>query len=57
MERLTGFSMAIVATEIAEGHVAKGAVRYEVATSGKKFLDKLQERGVGISFEREKLSD
>lgn len=54
MERLTGFSLAIVAQEIASGHVEPGAVRYEKAMSGTKFLKALQDRGVHVRFSEER---
>lgn len=44
MERLTGFSCAIFANEIATGGMPDGALRYESAMSGTKFLDELQKR-------------
>jgi lysine 6-dehydrogenase len=50
MERLTGFSMAIYAKNIAEGNVAPGAHRYETAMSGQAFVDAIQERGIQLKF-------
>ncbi|MCE9559436.1 MAG: saccharopine dehydrogenase NADP-binding domain-containing protein [Armatimonadetes bacterium] len=50
MERLTGFSMAIYAKEIADGNVTKGAVRYETAITGTKFVEEIQRRGVVLKF-------
>lgn len=50
MERLTGFSMAIYAKEIAEGNVADGAVRYENAITGAKFVEEIQKRGIELKF-------
>ncbi len=44
MERLTGFSMAIIAQEVTQGGVSKGAVRYENAMSGGSFLRELAKR-------------
>ena len=44
MERLTGFSCAIFANEIAEGGMPDGALRYESAMTGTKFLEELQKR-------------
>ncbi len=46
MERLTGFSCAIVAQEVAAGRVPAGAVRYENAMPGKRFLAELARRGI-----------
>ncbi len=54
MERLTGFSMAIHAIEVAHGRVQKGAVRYENSMTGSKFLEELQKRGVHLKFSEEK---
>ncbi|MGE0002666.1 MAG: saccharopine dehydrogenase family protein [Fimbriimonadaceae bacterium] len=51
MERLTGFSAAIVTREVAEGKVGPGAVRYENAMSGKGFVDELRKRGVSIEIQ------
>lgn len=55
MERLTGFSMAIHAIEVAHGNVATGAVRYENSMTGTKFLEELQKRGVSLKFSEEKI--
>lgn len=44
MERLTGFSMSIIAQEVVQGRVAKGCVRYEDAMSGHDFFDALKRR-------------
>ena len=40
MERLTGFSTSIIAQEVVQGNVPKGAIRYENAMSGTSFLDR-----------------
>lgn len=50
MERLTGFSMSIYAIEVAEGRVDRGAIRYESAITGTKFVEEIQKRGVKIRF-------
>lgn len=50
MERLTGFSAAIYAIAIAEGHVATGAIRYENAVTGTKFVEELQRRHIPMKF-------
>lgn len=50
MERLTGFSMSIYAIEMAEGRVAPGAIRYEQAVTGTKFVEEIQRRGVRLAF-------
>lgn len=55
MERLTGFSMAIHAIEVANGAVPPGAVRYENAMSGQKFLEELEKRGILLKYSEERL--
>lgn len=50
MERLTGFSMAIYAREVAEGRTPKGGVRYENGMTGTKFVEELQKRGIELRF-------
>jgi len=50
MERLTGFSTSIIAQEVAQGRVAKGAIRYEDAMTGTQFLNQLMRRGVDIQI-------
>lgn len=50
MEKLTGFSTAIYAREIALGNVAKGCVRYELAMTGARFVDEIQRRGIVIKM-------
>lgn len=44
MERLTGFSCAIFAIEIANGQMPTGCVRYENAMTGTKFVEELRRR-------------
>lgn len=51
MERLTGFSMSIVAQEIVQGNVAKGGVRYENAMGGEAFLHELVKRGIKVRIQ------
>lgn len=51
MERLTGFSMSIIAQQIASGNVEKGAIRYENAMGGQAFLDELRKRGIHIRIQ------
>ncbi|MCW5942303.1 MAG: saccharopine dehydrogenase NADP-binding domain-containing protein [Fimbriimonadaceae bacterium] len=46
MERLTGFSTAILAQAVAEGEVRPGVVPYESAISGESFLRRLARRGI-----------
>ena len=48
MERLTGFSISIIAQEIAAGALPVGAIRYENAMSGTRFVQALAERGIVI---------
>lgn len=48
MERLTGFSTSIIAQEVAQGRVEKGAVRYENAMTGTAFLQELIKRGIDV---------
>jgi lysine 6-dehydrogenase len=48
MERLTGFSTSIIAQEVVQGRVEKGAVKYENAMTGTSFLRELKKRGVSI---------
>jgi lysine 6-dehydrogenase len=55
MERMTGFSTAINAIHVAEGGCPPGAVRYELAMTGTKFLDELQKRGINVRFSEERL--
>lgn len=49
MQRLTGFSLSIVAQEVASGRAGIGAVRYESAMGGKAFVEAIRARGVVIS--------
>lgn len=48
MERLTGSSIAIHALEVASGQMPHGALRYETAMSGKKFVSEIRKRGIEI---------
>ncbi|MDI9636819.1 saccharopine dehydrogenase C-terminal domain-containing protein [Kamptonema cortianum] len=50
MERLTGFSASIIAQEVVQGNVAKGAVRYENAMRGTDFLRELSRRGIDLQI-------
>lgn len=50
MERLTGFSAAIFAQEIAVGNVDRGALRYENALTGARFVEEIEKRGVKLRF-------
>ncbi len=51
MERLTGFSTSIIAQEVVQGNVPKGAIRYENAMSGTNFLRELKKRGIDIRIQ------
>jgi len=48
MERLTGFSLAILASEVASGAVPAGALRYETAMTGHRFVEEIQRRGIDV---------
>jgi lysine 6-dehydrogenase len=48
MERLTGFSLSIVAQAVTAGQVAKGAVRYENAMTGTDFVTAIRARGIEV---------
>ncbi len=48
MERMTGFSTAIMAIEVAQGRVRTGCVRYEEAVPGKRVMDELARRGIPV---------
>lgn len=50
MERLTGFSVALYAIEVAEGRVPSGAIRYEEAVTGATFVEQIQKRGIVLKF-------
>jgi len=50
MERLTGFSMSIVAQEVAQGRTPKGCIRYENSMTGKNFVAELAKRGISIKI-------
>ncbi len=54
MERLTGFSIAIHANELAEGRLPSGALRYETALTGVRFLEEIQRRGIHLKFSEER---
>lgn len=55
MERTTGFSIAIHAIAVAMGQIPPGAVRYENALTGTKFLEEIQRRGIRLRFSEERL--
>lgn len=50
MERLTGFSAAIYAHAMASGEMKAGALRYEEAMSGKRYMEELQKRPFKVKF-------
>lgn len=50
MERLTGFSVAIYAEAISKGEMPEGAIRYENAMTGVRFVEELQRRGIQLKF-------
>jgi len=52
MERLTGFTAAIYAIEIANGGMEKGCLKYETAMKGTKVLEELAKRGVEIKYSK-----
>lgn len=52
MERLTGFSTSIIAQEVVQGNVPKGAVRYENAMTGTAFLRELHRRGIDLKIQQ-----
>jgi lysine 6-dehydrogenase len=52
MERLTGFSAAIVAEEIAHGAIPCGCFPYEKAMTGARFLEEIRRRGVEVRVTR-----
>jgi lysine 6-dehydrogenase len=48
MERMTGFSTAIYAIEIAKGNVPPGAIEYEKGMTGHQYMTELRRRGFDI---------
>lgn len=50
MERLTGFSISIFAIAMANGEIESGCRRYEEAMSGTAFVDRIQQRGIKLTF-------
>jgi lysine 6-dehydrogenase len=55
MERMTGFSTAVYADQLARGHMPVGALRYETAMSGQLYVSELQKRGIKMKFSEEVL--
>lgn len=50
MERMTGFSTAIYADQLAKGNMPAGALRYETAMPGTLYMSELQKRGIAVKF-------
>jgi lysine 6-dehydrogenase len=50
MERLTGYSLSIYAIDLAAGKMPTGALRYELAMTGTRFVEEIQKRGVSLKF-------
>ena len=48
MEKLTGFSASIYALAIAAGELEHGALRYEEAMSGTRFVEEIKRRGIAL---------
>ncbi|AIE84690.1 saccharopine dehydrogenase family protein [Fimbriimonas ginsengisoli] len=57
MERTTGFSISIHAAAIAAGEVPPGAIRYENAITGARFMEEIQRRGITFKFSEERLGN
>jgi lysine 6-dehydrogenase len=55
MERLTGFSMTTYAIDVANGLMPAGALRYEQAMTGTRFVEEIQRRGIKLKFSEESL--
>lgn len=55
MERLTGFSSAIVAAEIGNGRIPPGCHPYEKAMTGHRFVEELLRRRFEVKFNEEEL--
>ena len=53
MERLTGFSLTTYAIDVANGLMPKGALRYEQAMTGTRFVEEIQRRGIKMKFSEE----
>ena len=53
MERLTGFSLATYAIDVANGKMTPGALRYEQAMTGTRFVEEIQRRGIKMKFSEE----
>lgn len=53
MERLTGFSITTYAIDVANGKMPAGALRYEQAMKGTRFVEEIQRRGIKMKFSEE----
>jgi lysine 6-dehydrogenase len=53
MERLTGFSLTTYAIDVANGKMPPGALRYEQAMTGTRFVEEIQRRGIKLKFSEE----
>ena len=53
MERLTGFSLTTYAIDVANGLMPAGALRYEQAMTGTRFVEEIQRRGIKMKFSEE----
>ncbi|MDR3692652.1 MAG: saccharopine dehydrogenase C-terminal domain-containing protein [Fimbriimonas sp.] len=50
MERMTGFSIAIHASAIANDKLRHGCLKYETALTGKEFCEEIAKRGIQLEF-------
>jgi lysine 6-dehydrogenase len=55
MERMTGFSTAVYADQLAKGAMAPGALRYETAMSGRLYVQELERRGIKLTYSQKDL--
>ena len=55
MERLTGYSLTTYAIDVANGLMEPGALRYELAMTGTRFVEEIQRRGIKLKFSEEAL--
>ena len=53
MERLTGFSLSTYAIDVANRLMPPGALRYEQAMTGTRFVEEIQRRGIKMKFSEE----
>ncbi len=57
MERMTGFSTAVYADQLAKGRMVVGALRYETAMPGTLYVEELQKRGIKMKFTETELGE